>query len=221
MSASPLFVGSTKLWTGSVGSGWTAGNWQKLLDAANNGAGASGAKVTAVLATSTDSAARVIQLAVVRAEACTVTSATPGVVTISGGHNLVAGDQVFFSGTAVPTGVTAGLTYFVIAGGLTATQFEFATTAGGAAVNTTSTGTAVVANIVRIVGALNVAITAGTDGATAAAGFLNSTLLPGMAVDNDGQPYLPLESGDYLAISNVATLTANKLITATAYGGNI
>lgn len=220
MATSPLFCATPKIWTGSVGSGWTAGNWQKLLDASNAGAGANGSKIVAVVVTSNDSSARVIQMAVVRAESCTVTSATPGVVTISGGHNLVAGDQVFFTAATIPTGVTAGLTYFVVAGGLTATQFEFATSAGGTAVNTSSTGTTVVANIVRIIGAASVAITAGTDGSTAAANLHSTTLLPGLPVDNDGESYTILESGDYLAISNTAGVTANKLITAVAYGGN-
>jgi hypothetical protein len=172
------------------------------------------------MATSSDSAARVIQLAVVRAESCTVTNASPGVVTISGGHNLVAGDQVFFTAASIPTGVTAGLTYFVLNAGLTATQFEFATSAGGTAINTSSTGTTVVANIVRIIGSTNVAITAGTDGSTAAANLLGATLQPGIAVDNDGQPYVLLESTDYLAISNVAGVTSNKIIQAVAFGGN-
>lgn len=220
MATSPLFCATPKVWSGSVGSGWTAGNWQKLVDAANAGAGASGSKIVAVMATSNDSSARVIQLAVVRAVSCTVTSATPGVVTISGGHNLVAGDQVFFTAATIPTGVTAGLTYFVIAGGLTATQFEFATSAGGTAVNTSSTGTTVVTNIVRIIGSVSVAITSGTDGSTAATNLHAPTLLPGIPVDNDGETYTILESTDYLAISNTTSVTANKLISVTAYGGN-
>lgn len=221
MAASPLFAGSTKVWSGSIGSGWTAANWQKLVDNANAGAGASGAKISAVIATSNDSSARTIQLARVSPISCTVTSASPGVVTISAGHNLVASDQVFFGGTTVPTGVTAGLTYFVVAGGLTATTFEFATSAGGTAVNTSSTGTAVIANLVKIIGSASVAITAGTDGSTAAVNLLNTTLFPGLPVDNDGQQYIPLENGDFLAISNTATVTTNKLISAIALGGNI
>jgi len=40
---------------------------------------------------------------------------------------------------ALPTGLTAGTTYFVIAAGLTANAFEVSTTVGGAAVNTSGT----------------------------------------------------------------------------------
>jgi len=223
MAVSPNSFVSTqtpKIWRGSVGSGWTAGNWQRLLDAANAGAGSNGAKICGVVATSNDSSARVIQLAHVRQESCTCTSASPGVFTISGGHNIVAGEQVFLGGTAVPTGFTAGTTYFAVAGGLTSTNFELSATAGGTAVNTSSTGTAVLAYIVTILGSVSVAITAGTDGSTAAANLLSPTLLPGLAVDNDGQPYFPLESMDFLAISNTATITSNKLVSVAAYGGN-
>lgn len=212
---------SAKLWTGSVGSGWTAGNWQLLRDSANAGAGSNGAIINGCMATSNDSSARIIQLARVAAVSCTWTSATPGVGTISGGHNLIAGDQVFLGGTAVPTGFTAGTTYFVVAGGLTSTAFELSASAGGTAVNTSSTGTAVIAYIVRIIGSVSVAITAGTDGATAAANMFSTTLLPGLSINNDGQPYIPLESGDFLAISNTTTVTANKILTVTATGGNL
>jgi hypothetical protein len=67
---------------------------------------------------------------------CTMTIASPGVVT-NAGHGLVAGDAIAFSTTgALPTGVTANLRYFVIATGLTANTFQFSLTAGGAAVNT-------------------------------------------------------------------------------------
>lgn len=66
----------------------------------------------------------------------TITIATPGVVTHTA-HGLVAGDPIFFGTTgALPTGITAGTKYFVIAGGLTANAFEFSATLGGSAVNT-------------------------------------------------------------------------------------
>lgn len=66
----------------------------------------------------------------------TVTLASPGVFSKTG-HGLAAGDKVVFSTTgALPTGLTAGTTYYVIAAGLTADAFEVSATDGGAAVNT-------------------------------------------------------------------------------------
>jgi hypothetical protein len=65
-----------------------------------------------------------------------VTIATPGVVTWTA-HGLVAGDAVKFTTTgALPTGITAGTTYYVIAAGLTADTFRISATPGGAAINT-------------------------------------------------------------------------------------
>lgn len=73
----------------------------------------------------------------------TMTIATPAVVTMGvagAGHGLVAGSPIKFSTTgALPTGVTAGTQYYVIAAGLTETAFEFSTSNAGAAVNTTGT----------------------------------------------------------------------------------
>lgn len=66
----------------------------------------------------------------------TVTIASPAVFT-KNGHQLSAGDKVVFATTgALPTGLTAGTTYFVIATGLTSNDFEVAATEGGAAINT-------------------------------------------------------------------------------------
>jgi len=69
----------------------------------------------------------------------TMTIATPAVVSQTA-HGLKAGSKITFSTTgALPTGVTAGTTYYVIATGLTADAFQFSTSAGGAAVNTSGT----------------------------------------------------------------------------------
>jgi hypothetical protein len=67
----------------------------------------------------------------------TVTIANPAVVTWTA-HALIATDTFTFLTTgALPTGITAGTTYFVIAAGLGANVFEFSTSSGGAAVITT------------------------------------------------------------------------------------
>lgn len=66
----------------------------------------------------------------------TVTIASPGVFSKTA-HGLAAGDKVVFSTTgALPTGLTAGTTYYVISAGLTADAFEVSATDGGSAVNT-------------------------------------------------------------------------------------
>lgn len=209
----PTLLKQPKTWQVSIGNGDTT-NWKRLVTG-----GANGSKVTCLSLTSTDSSSRNIYIAHARSSSVTVTSASPGVVSWTG-HGLVAGDQVFFGGTTVPTGVTASLPYYVISAGLTADVFEFSATAGGAAINTSSTGSAVIAYAVKVIGTVVVAITAGTDGATAAVSAFTSTLFPALPVDNDGQPYLLLEFGDYLSIASSATITANKIINAVAQSGD-
>lgn len=72
---------------------------------------------------------------------CTITIANPGVVTFAN-HGLVAGDQIKFASTGtLPTGITAGTTYYVLDTNITANTFQFSTSSGGAAVNTTGTQT--------------------------------------------------------------------------------
>ena len=72
----------------------------------------------------------------------TISNASPAVVTYTA-HGLAAGDTVTFSvtsGGSLPTGLTAGTTYYVIAAGLGANVFEVSATSGGAAINTGSAG---------------------------------------------------------------------------------
>ena len=69
----------------------------------------------------------------------TMTIASPAVVTATA-HGLVAGNAIYFTTTgALPTGVTANTTYYVISTGLTADTFQFSATSGGSAVNTSGT----------------------------------------------------------------------------------
>ena len=71
----------------------------------------------------------------------TITNASPAVITWTA-HSLVAGNVVNFtnSGGALPTGITAGTNYYVIAAGLGTNTFEISATAFGTAVNTSSAG---------------------------------------------------------------------------------
>jgi hypothetical protein len=71
----------------------------------------------------------------------TVTAATPCVVSWTA-HGLVAGQAICFTTTGtLPSGITAGFIYYVLSTGLTANAFEFSVSVGGAAINTTTTGT--------------------------------------------------------------------------------
>jgi hypothetical protein len=75
------------------------------------------------------------------------------------GHNLQVGTPVTFSTTgALPTGITAGTTYYVIADGLTVNSFEISLTNGGAAIITTGTqsGTQTATASLNAVGLVNV-----------------------------------------------------------------
>lgn len=69
---------------------------------------------------------------------CTITAANPAVVTRVG-HGYAADRPIKFSSTGyLPTGITAGTTYYVISTGLTADTFQFSATVGGSAVDTTA-----------------------------------------------------------------------------------
>lgn len=69
----------------------------------------------------------------------TMTIASPAVVTANF-HGLAAGDAIYFTTSgALPTGVTANTTYYVISTGLAANTFQFSATSGGSAVNTSGT----------------------------------------------------------------------------------
>jgi len=222
VTATPVFVQTPRLWTACINNA-DASNWKVLYDgpASTAGGSANGTKIASIVATSTDSTARNVVLAVARKGSVTCTSASPGVFTWTG-HNLSIGDQVFLGGTTVPSGFTASVPYFVVAGGYVAgSAFELSATIGGSAVNTASTGTSVVAYSVRPITTIPVAITAGTDGSTAAAYFFNTTYSPGIPVDNDGQPYIFMsDASDYLAISCTGTVTSAKIICVNAIGAN-
>lgn len=92
---------------------------------------------------------------------CTMTIATPGVVTRNA-HGYTAGQPIKFTTTnaALPTGVTANTTYYVIATGLTTNTFQFSATVGGAAVATSGTQSGT--HYVEKTGALPTGVVAGT-----------------------------------------------------------
>jgi hypothetical protein len=66
----------------------------------------------------------------------TVTIASPAVVTWTA-HGLTAGQAVKFTSTgALPTGLGAGVTYYILLNGFTTNSFSVATTPNGTAINT-------------------------------------------------------------------------------------
>lgn len=69
----------------------------------------------------------------------TITIASPTVITLTN-HGLSVGDAIQFETTGtLPTGITAATTYYVLAAGFDANDFEIASTPGGTPINTSST----------------------------------------------------------------------------------
>ena len=87
--------------------------------------------------------ARVAAYGADRSEAPVVINPSLDTFTTVSAHSLVASDQVTFSATdgTLPTGVTAGTTYYVIASGLTATVFKVSATEGGSSIDVTGSAT--------------------------------------------------------------------------------
>ncbi len=70
---------------------------------------------------------------------CTITIATPAVIT-KDAHGYVAGQPIRFTTTgALPTGLAINTEYFVLATGLTSSTFQVSATDGGTAINTSGT----------------------------------------------------------------------------------
>jgi len=69
------------------------------------------------------------------ATGATISAASPAVVTLAS-HGFQIGQKVKFTAGTLPTGLTLGTTYYIIASGFTSGAFEVALTAGGAAINT-------------------------------------------------------------------------------------
>jgi hypothetical protein len=78
-------------------------------------------------------------------KACTVSAASPALVTVPGGHSFLAGERIRFSASdSVGPNLSTTAVYHILPTGLDATHFQFSTTAGGAAFSnvgdTTSSG---------------------------------------------------------------------------------
>jgi len=71
-----------------------------------------------------------------------------------------------------------------------------------------------------LIASFNVPAASGTDGTTPAASLMNQSLLPFLPIDNDGQPYFFLESGDTLQVSFTAQVASGKEIDVISNAGN-
>lgn len=78
-----------------------------------------------------------------------VTAATTDVIEAGQAHGFAADDRVVFEdiGGGLPTGLAAGTVYYVLASGLTSSQFKVSTTSGGSAVDVTAAGGAIVRKV--------------------------------------------------------------------------
>lgn len=110
----------------------------------------------------------------------TISVATPGVVTWAS-HGFLAGQPIVFSneGGALPTGLTAGTVYYVIAAGLTANSFSVGATQGATeGIATTAAGTGVNTATAPIAGMTNMfygmALPGAISGGDAAAALLRT-----------------------------------------------
>lgn len=70
------------------------------------------------------------------------------------------------------------------------------------------------------IGTATIGITAGEIAATASVNMLSTTTIPGLPVDNDGQPYIFLASTDTLQAQTAGTVTAAKSININVMGGD-
>lgn len=137
----------------------------------------------------------------------TMTIATPAVATFVA-HGLVTGNTIQFSTTgALPTGVTAGTTYYIIAAGLTADNFEFSLTAGGAAINS-SGGQSGVHTLYRTTGTNGISFVAG-DGVS-----VNATVLD----SNNGFVTAGFAAGDTLYVTGSTANSRNFTIASVTAG---
>jgi hypothetical protein len=219
-----VYVNQPRRWLASIGNGDASG-WKVLFDGSQAGAGPNGSKITSVQATGNDTSARVVQLALAWGiSGVTTPIASPGIASFPSsnpGYNLAIGDQVMFlnNGDTLPTGLAFNTTYFIVATLTVGTSFELAATVGGAAINFTgSTSGTHVMLVMKPISSGTVAITSGTDGATSVTDLLGINTAPN--VDNDNQKYFYLETGDYLAVSCTTTVTANKMLSIMAVGGD-
>jgi hypothetical protein len=152
----------------------------------------------------------------------TVTVASPAVFTLAN-HNFNIGTPIVLSTTgSLPTGLTAGTTYYVIATGFTSSSFQLSTTLGGSAVNTSGSqsGTHRAAFVwFKPAGAKSISvITVGAGGGGASGGDGNgSSQIYGGGGGGGAATYLPFDAS---LIASTVTVTPGVAGTGGAAGKN-
>jgi hypothetical protein len=146
-----------------------------------------------------------------------ISIASPAVITLA--NSFVAGQHVVFSTTgSLPSGLTAGTTYYVIPAGLSSSSFEVSATAGGLAVNTSGaqSGTHSLLAIGGVFGCTQPNFTdlAGSiAGGQIPTGTITSTMiLDGTILNAD------INSAAAIALTKLATVAANTIVGSTAGG---
>lgn len=155
---------------------------------------------------------------------CTITIASPAVITFNS-HGLTAGDSVQFTTSgALPTGITASTTYYVIAAGLATNTFEISATFGGTAINTSGSqsGTQTLIKVTPVaVGDNDNRI--GTAGQILAAVGNNTDIAVGSGNKNVTQTGLQHSAENYAADSSVSanTITVTLSPVPTSYSAGM
>jgi hypothetical protein len=231
----PVFVQNPKVWTATVINA-TSTNCIPLISpgttlsgTAYPGAGPNGSKITGLYASTTDTSANIALVSLLRSNSSvTLSTANPSVITWPGNFTGNLQSAVLFTSpvaSAFGGTIATNVIYYVY--NLTYTQasstFNIVTAVNGST-GVTGVSTAQVAYTgYQLIPQTSVSVTIGSG--TLSTGLspqnlLTTTAFAGLPVDNDGQPYLFLEPGDYLGVSVVAAVTANKVLTVMAVGGN-
>jgi hypothetical protein len=69
-----------------------------------------------------------------------------------------------------------------------------------------------------LIATVNIPIASGTNGTTPAVDVLNAISFPGLPMDSVQKRYLPLKTGDVVKVACLATMTAAKTLTVSAFG---
>jgi microcystin-dependent protein len=119
----------------------------------------------------------------------TISITTPAIVSFVS-HGLTANDTVRFTTTGnLPTGLSVGVDYYVIAAGLGANSFRLSATLGGAAINTTGSQSGVhtlIRTTPRALGENDPRVFSSTEKANALAAYANFITMTGIFVPYAG-----------------------------------
>lgn len=192
--------------SGAGGYTFALGNRGRIIDFVGDGTHADSVGRVIKQASTVSSA---ISAVVKPSGTATISNANPAVVTWTG-SNLTAGTVVQFTTTGtLPSPLTVGTFYYVIAAGLGANTFEISTTSGGSAIITTTAGSGT-HTAISVTCTVTVASTSGiTTG--------NTVTISGTAsTTNDGEFFVTVTDGTHFTYTNSSGV-ANASESGTAY----